>query len=461
MVWMDIKICLLKGDNCRNMRLIAKRLGQSLVLGLILIIAGFLLMVGVYTLPTAKMKEHVREAVVVLEEEGTYPALYGDRSVRLGPGKLTDPKALFLNTRGLARDNYTDALMLGTAVFEEENVSVLQAAMRNARNSVGESVPSNGLKDYVNHEGKGDAQGYERYWHGYLLFLKPLLLIMNYSQIRMLNVVLQLLLIAAILSIMYMKNRDKQGTWLFVYSLLFICPMIIPYCMQYSTMFYIMLGAVLVVLKKHKYLMEKYRFWLFYFAVGMLTSYFDLLTYPLLSLGIPLILQLNMDSIDTVAKKWMQIIESSLLWGIGYAVMWSSKWVFASVILQEDIIEAAVDQVVYRSSAQAEIGGGGYTISAMKAIFSNFSSYTNFMFLILILIGLFAVIRLMRKNGRICNNWKVYAVYIPVIIMPVVWYGIFKNHSYTHGSFTYRALMITVYGGMSALVRGVENGTDF
>lgn len=79
------------------------------------------------------------------------------------------------------------------------------------------------------------------------------------------------------------------------------------------------------------------------------------------------------------------------------------------------------------------------------------------MFLILILIGLFAVIRLMRKNGIICNNWKVYAVYVPVIIMPVVWYGIFKNHSYTHGSFTYRALMITVYGGMSALVRGLED----
>lgn len=439
-----------------SMKLVVKRAVQIFITGLFLVLSGFLLMAGVYALPAEKMKEHAKEAAAVLEEEGAYPALYGDRSVRLGPGNLTDVKTLLLNTRGLARDNYTDAIMLGTAVFNEEDASVIQAAMRNSRNSVGESVPGHGLKDYIAGEGKGYVQGYERYWHGYLLFLKPLLLILNYSQIRVLNAVAQLLLTGSVLYCMYVKNRDRKGCLLFVYSLFFIFPFIIPYCMQYSTVYYIMLLGVLTVVNKHEYLMENYRFWVFYFVIGMLTSYFDLLTYPLLTLGIPLILQLNMDSITVVVKKWRQIIESSVIWGIGYIAMWSSKWILASVILKKDIIREALSQIVYRSSSEAELGD--IKISALKAIFSNLSSYTNFMFLILIFIGLLAVAVLMVKSRRICGSLKVYAVYAPVMLMPLVWYGIFKNHSYTHGSFTYRSLMITVYAGMCALVRGIDAG---
>ena len=45
-------------------------------------------------------------------------------------------------------------------------------------------------------------------------------------------------------------------------------------------------------------------------------------------------------------------------------------------------------------------------------------------------------------------NWR----YLLVAVMPFAWYIAFKNHSYSHGSFTFRCLFITVYAGMNALL---------
>ena len=58
--------------------------------------------------------------------------------------------------------------------------------------------------------------------------------------------------------------------------------------MQFSSVLYIFLIAMIVMLLFHEKLKNKYGY--FFLIIGMMTSFFDLLTYPVATFGIPIIL---------------------------------------------------------------------------------------------------------------------------------------------------------------------------
>lgn len=89
-------------------------------IGLLVVSAGMgtLLLCFAYMLPTADIQKHVTDDVKLLQEEGNYTAFLDGIFERMHPGTI-NIKTFFFNNRGMARDNYTDALMLGNAVHEE------------------------------------------------------------------------------------------------------------------------------------------------------------------------------------------------------------------------------------------------------------------------------------------------------------------------------------------------------
>lgn len=88
--------------------------------------------------------------------------------------------------KGASLDNTTDAIMLGNAVYQSE-FPVYQAAMKAGRAELDNEHTQLALKKYLNQDQGLTLTSYERYWHGYLVVLKPLLLVFNYGQIRILN----------------------------------------------------------------------------------------------------------------------------------------------------------------------------------------------------------------------------------------------------------------------------------
>ena len=80
---------------------------------------------------------------------------------------------------------------------------------------------------------------------------------------------------------------------------------------------------------------------------GVITSYFDLLTYPLLSLTFPLITLLLMirKHEKIVSNKMIvgMICLNSFFWGIGYGGMFISKWLVATLITGNDVFSIAVN----------------------------------------------------------------------------------------------------------------------
>lgn len=142
------------------------------------------------------------------------------------------------------------------------------------------------IKHYVNNEDYEILTSYERYWHGYLVTLKPLLFIFNYSQIRVLNLIIESLLTILVLASMY-KRKLNEYIIPYAISYLLLNPYVISLSLQYSTIFYIFTISTLLILLVDKDKLVKYSYLLF-LNIGIFTAYFDYLTYPMVSFGMPL-----------------------------------------------------------------------------------------------------------------------------------------------------------------------------
>lgn len=279
--------------------------GVYLFILLMGICVAFALMVAVYALPTGRMLKNLKKSADIISEEGAYPTLYGGEELRMEPDNLQDPKVFFLNTRGTARDNVTDCTMLNIAVYDNQK-GLVEKAMGNARAVYGYYYTVRELEEYLTGNDGYSEEIYPWYWHGYLVVLKPLLLLLTYEQIRWLNVgVLSLLLIVLLWKLV--RQNDSREDILFLCAVMFTAPIVIPFCMQYCTISYIALIAMLILVIKKAQLSTK---WVgnFFLLTGMVTSFIDFLTYPLLTLGLPLVYLLNVEKNMSFRQKCRKFV---------------------------------------------------------------------------------------------------------------------------------------------------------
>ncbi len=175
-----------------------------------------------------------------------------------------------------------------------------------------------------------------------------------------------------------------------------------------------------------------------------LTAYFDLLTYPLVTLGIPLIAHLALDRecMASLKKGLKDVIWYTISWGIGYVGMWSSKWVIASILTDEDVIQGAIDQVKHRTGhfnedytwfSTLKLNLGACNTKAMLAVFVCLGVY-------MVIAG---VIRYRKTGTKMLPGT---AAILAVAAYPFLWYYCTLNHSSAHSYFTWRELAISVFG---------------
>lgn len=91
-----------------------------------------------------------------------------------------------------------------------------------------------------------DAQNYARYWHGYLVVLRPLLKVFSYPEIRSLNYFV--IFLFAFACACRMKERiGGLAAAGFVLSLLAGYIVVVPQSMQYMSVFVILFIALLLL----------------------------------------------------------------------------------------------------------------------------------------------------------------------------------------------------------------------
>lgn len=342
-------------------------------------------------------------------------------------------------------DNNSDCVMLKASVTPPTGENALIRAMRVYT-----------LNDDWNHgmtfrqyEWKGQTfscDSYERYWYGYLVILKPLLSVFSYTDILFLNMACQILILFGI----FYSLQEKQMKHLMLPFLLFwiICMQhIIGLCLAYSVCFYIYSIAVLILLH-HPRAAQNY-IW-FFLIIGMFTSYLDLLIWPLVTLAVPLVILLQTES--NFRKAVEKIIKASVFWGTGYIGLWASKWIFASLILKENVIGDAIQQLLIRSALTASETEGPSDISWMDVIKRNLSVFHEKGYLIVffcIAIWLFWF-TIKKWKGL---QWELFLPHLMVAALPFFWYLFTKNHSYVHYWMTWRILCIAVFAVCCGFLR--------
>lgn len=141
-------------------------------------------------------------------------------------------------------DDFTDAIILATAGYIG-NESAIEKAFANYRAVSGD--PCESLQTYGLENIDMQKSNYARYWLGCVFFTKVLLLLFDYSGIQMFNHIMQTLLLLFLVILMERKRLTRYIVPLVV-TLLWIMPGIVYLSIQFSTVYYLILVSMILVL---------------------------------------------------------------------------------------------------------------------------------------------------------------------------------------------------------------------
>lgn len=405
---------------------ILKSIIKYLFILVISIFTGFALLLVAFTLPTKSMELHIAQSVELIDQEGTYPTIFPWQTSQL--------------------DNFTDSIMLEEAAYDGDE-SLVDRALSVYRVSYPDLNPQQSLVAHYNSNLDASVSSYPRYWHGFLIILKPLLTIFNYSQIRVLNIFIQVALMV-VLAIQMFKRRYKDYLILMLLSICTIMPLANAVSLQFATMTYIMLIATnIIVYFAPQWEKHRSRLFLFFFITGIVTSYFDFLTYPLVSFGFPFIIYLCVTSLnnDSIIAKLYVFLKALVTWGIGYVGMWSGKWILTALFMDTSIFSDVGSKLIERSSVTTSNG----SFSILAVFIENLCAWWKSPFsIIAVVVFLILVIIYFIKVRKIKPFLYSTLLFIPLIILPFIWYVGTSNHSYIHYWFTYKILVICTFSGL-------------
>lgn len=417
----------------KNLRIL-KKMSLYVLIFVVMLILFCISMIASYAIPNQKIQFHIKESVDVVLQNNKRPFF---RS--------------FINNDTL--DLSTDELILNTAMNKgkNENEGILIKAFENSRFTAKSEDEAEALRQTVNYDNIYNNKEYARYWHGIQVIIRPLLLFLNYEEIRYLFMIIMFILLF-VTSIQIQKNLSLAHSMAFVFSNLAIGFFVIPASLQYVPVFAIMLISVSLI----NFLYKKNKEWLYpylFFIIGGLTTFFDLLTTPLLTLGIPLIYAILLKTKEeaTLGQVIKEIVQFSILWGISYVAIFFSKWLIASLVLHKDVITDAINQILFRTN-----GNEQYPVTRMGAVKTNIDILFNNV-LQKIFIGIIILwIVVMLKNKKKLKECKMVVPLTIIAIYPYIWYIIFAGHSKIHAFFTFRVQLISLISILYSMIECID-----
>lgn len=414
------------------MKEVSKKSVKFILIFLCGILTGFILMVLSFCLPEEPMQNHLRESIPTLTKYlGTSEMIVGYQSSFDG--------------------SFTDGLMLQNAVYDEGH-TLLEKAMGIYRNGWENDLwyPRETLVEYLNGVAT-EEYSYARYWHGYLVVLKPMLMFFNLEEIYFFNQIMQALLLLFVVGALIKKNKTKYAVCYGI-TYLFLVPVVMPMTLSLSICFYLYLMINCLQMCLHDKWEEKGWYAYVFLVIGMVTSYVDFLTYPIVTLGIPMVMYFVLSKGDKIKQMLGKVIAYSVTWGIGYIGMWASKWLIGSLVLKENILQDAGNTLAQRVDA---ITYDSRLLSFFSVVWYNMKMYKALPYILLVVVLLVSVVVLAIKYPVVKNKKQMLIGCLPYIVislMPFVWYAVALNHSGEHYMFTFRALIVMVFAGSCMLM---------
>ena len=357
--------------------------------------------------------------------------------------------------RSLFNDNSTDAIMLNlTYTIDEENkLESIIKARRNYVQGITEKIVedivgdlpheteeylmTDELFDTVNGK-KQVSYEYTRYWHGYIVILRILLILFNITTIRWL---IQITLMTLIIILAYYLKKNTNSKKIAISLIMaFIATDFFVWNYVIQGMFVMIIALLISIFIANKKINDKnLNMWLF--ISGALTVYLDFLTTPLVSILLPIIVYTAVNnSEETNTKKVIiRLIKNLIAWGSGYLGIWFAKWIIADILYDMDIVKLSFIQIYYRMGGIREFDCENIPLYGLLNNLINSLNYLVVSIYSFLFIYAMGRATLYKKKYFLSSEKIPYYV---CFIIPLMWYYIISEHSYQHFFFTYKTMLI-------------------
>ena len=292
-----------------------------------------------------------------------------------------------------------------------------------------------------------DSYEYTRYWHGYLIFLRPLLAIMDLGAIRILTIALTGIF-SIIIVWLIIKKLNLITAIIYIIGFILFDLFIVCNSMNEITTFMIALVAMIFILLRNGKFKNPA---LVFLCIGMCTSFLDLLTTPLITIGLTLPIYVLLNFKESNKKLYIECIKICIAWAVGYGLCWALKWVITDITLNKHIISDAINQIMYRTSADRTL---------LEVVIRNLNEIGRNVIIIFIgLLVIYSIIGLIKEFyiSKVKNEktpkielLKVM-IFLIIAMFPFIWYFFIRNHSFVHSFFTNRNYIITIINIQIAL----------
>lgn len=417
-------------------RVFLKQLGKSLLLILLSAVLGTGLLILSEFLPAEPMDRNLARSADIFQATGKFPNLHTWCSSKL--------------------DNYSDAIMLLMAgnVSAEHPVDHAMLSWHGIMKEYYDPVQLF-VKHYIGGEEYEDYEPYSRYWHGYGVLYRLLLLFADYHRIRQLNAVLQSGLLLLLFFLMYRSGERSRGMILpLLISYGMLAPAVMWMNLEYSLGLYISLFSVLALLLLYRRGSLRKKEYLVFLFSGICTAYWDVLTYPMAALGLSLVAAFCLEPEQKPAGTVVRMVRLGFFWGLGYGVMWVLKWGIGTLLTGYNVFEDGISTFLMRTGSEAY----GEAVTAWDALRDNLLYFfrTPVSFLLLAYLAAAAVLlvrRFPRGKGALKRLGGAVLPFLLIACIPLAWCAVTKNHAAIHYWLASKAFIVTTMALMCGLDR--------
>ena len=386
--------------------------GRLTAIGGILTVGFVALLVLATLIPNEPIIEHLKEA---------RPYLRPHRAASPIPGRP-------IGTRG-------ECIWLSLGVAPSDDPGVLSRAIR----ASAIEAPEQCL--WLSHWLRGGqfrGRDYFRYWHGYQIVTRPLLWATGYPVMRALNAAAVLGLFLGLMALVWRRLGARPALCLVASAALmrFENPL---FTLNHGAAWIIALAAAILVLSWSGTAQWRAEF---FFVVGALTTYFDLLTNPLATLALPLlVIALGCQNGEErpAARQVRNMVFCGAMWALGYFGMWTVKFVLDVWVVGPGAWDNIVNQAVMHTVGETRYGRHTAWLSAVHNVAWYLRPAWRFWCVVAIVAVL--LVRSLDAPWRQPSRWVGLAL---VAVLPFLWFAVFAHHSTLWSPVTSRYLFFTL-----------------
>lgn len=362
------------------------------------------------TVPDAPIVEHLRDSRESLAHD-------------YGPSPIT----------GDLVDTYTDCGAVSNGIGYGPETGLWARAVRGRM--IGDCAR---LRAWLSDPRPGGSD-YFRYWHGYTILSRPLLLAGSYDLLR--AVTAGALLVACVaLLVVVARVLDRRTALCLAAALGYASIDAAAASVMHSFSW-----IVAAVAGCYAALARPERVWRpeLWFAIGAATSYLDKLSNPLVTLTLPLVVALLREQTpENASRRQLRAVALAAgCWALGYFGLWSVKFVLAWIELGSGALSVIAREALERIAGDT---GHGKPFPGLATLY-NLRQLAVLRWRMVATLALCGLLLWRSFQARSVLALLPGAPLTAVALLPVAWFEVFANHSIVHHPFTFRILAPTLW----------------